>query len=77
MGDGGFGIIWDQDFSNPSKELKGVDMGTNPARQVLRETGLREGMIARTQGSHKEIGLLGLSCEGILNRDSLTGIIDK
>lgn len=59
MGDGRFRIIRDQDFSDPTEELKGVDMGTDPGGQILREAGLREGIMARTQGSHKEIRLLG------------------
>jgi hypothetical protein len=33
--------------------------------------------MAGTEGGDKEIGFLDLSCERILNRDSLTGIIDK
>jgi hypothetical protein len=77
MGDGGFRIIGDQDFRDPSKELKGVDMGADPRRQILREGGLGEGIMAGTQSSHKEIGFLDLSCKGILNRDGLASIIDK
>jgi hypothetical protein len=77
MGDGGFRIIGDEDFGDPAKKLKGMGMGANPGREILREGGLREGIMAGTEGGHKEIGFLDLSCKGILNRNGLTGIIDK
>jgi len=47
-----------------SKKLKGVDIGADPGRQILREGDLREGIMAGTRSSHKGIRFLGLSCEG-------------
>jgi len=35
MGDSGFGIIGNQDFRDPTKELKGVDMGIDPGGSIL------------------------------------------
>ena len=70
-------FVQDQDFRDSAKELEGVDIGADPGRQILGEASLSESVMAHPESSNKEIVLWGFSCQGILYRDVLTGIIDK
>jgi len=45
-GNGGQKVIRDEDLRGALKELKGMDVRLNPGREVLREAGFGEGVIA-------------------------------
>jgi hypothetical protein len=45
VGDGGQKVIRDEDFRDPLKEFKGMDMRLNPGGKSLRKGGFCEGII--------------------------------
>jgi hypothetical protein len=58
------------------EELESVDVGLNPGREILREGGLREGIIAGPQGGHEDVGRVDLSGLGIGDLQGLAGIVN-
>ena len=54
-----------------------MDMGLNPGGEILREGGLRKGIIAGSKGSHKDLSLVDLSGLRIGDLHRLPGIINE
>jgi hypothetical protein len=54
-----------------------MNMGLNPGGKLLRESGFCEGIIAGSQGGHKNLDLLDLSGLGVRDLHGLTCIVDE
>jgi hypothetical protein len=70
-------IVRDKDLRGSTEELKGMDMGLNPGGKLLGQGGFGEGIIAGSQGGHKDLHLLDLSGFEICDLHGLPGIVDE
>ena len=53
--------LYNDSAENLVRKLEGVDMGLNPGEEGLVQGGLGEGVVAGTQGGHKEISFPSFS----------------
>jgi hypothetical protein len=70
-------VVGDKDLGDSAEELKGMDMGLNPGGKLLRQRGFGEGIIAGSQGSHKNLDLLDLSSLGVRDLHGLPCVVDE
>jgi hypothetical protein len=70
-------VVRNEDLCNPLEELEGMDMGLNPGGQILREGGLRKGIIAGSQGCDKDLDLVDFSGLRVCHLHGLSSIVDK
>jgi hypothetical protein len=74
---GGFEIVRNENLGDSAKELKRMDMGLNPGRKLLGAGGFGEGIIAGSQGRHKNLDLSDLPGLRIRDLHGLPRIVDK
>ena len=76
-GDGISQVVRGEDLGDPLEEFESMNMGLNPGAEILAEGGLGKGVAARSQGGHKDLGLMDLAGFGIRDPHGLPGIVDK
>ncbi len=70
-------VVGDEDLRGSLEEFESMNMGLNPGREVLGESGLGKGVVARPQRGHKDLGLVNLSGLGLSDLHGLAGVIDE
>jgi hypothetical protein len=70
-------IVWGEDLRDSLKEFESMNMGLNPGGEILRESGLRKGVIAGSQSGHKDLGFMDLPGLVVGDFHGLPGVIDE
>jgi hypothetical protein len=70
-------IIGDQDLDDSLKELKGMNVGSNPGGKVLGRCGFGKSVITGSQSCHKDLSFLDLSGFRIDDLHRLSSIVNE